>query len=87
MAEEGHLPEDPLQELLRLQEAIDRRLSLIEGAYAETWQKYEESNAAYRAELAKYQQDLPAHVAGRRFAVAARASILVLLMYIAYRVT
>ena len=76
-----------LRELSERQESIDRRLSAIEAAHLETWRKYEAADAGYRSELSGYKQELVAHALGRNLSAAARIVILLLLLYVAYRVS
>ena len=76
-----------LREVAEHQQSIERRLSAIEVAQHETWKKYEASDAAYREELSNYQQERTGLALGRTLGAVVRLLILLLLVYIAYRVS
>jgi hypothetical protein len=76
-----------LRELAERQESIERRLSAIEAAHLETWRKYDAADAGYRNELSGYKQELVTHALGRNLSAAARIVLLLLLLYVAYRVS
>ena len=85
--EDPHLRQSLLREIAAHQESIERRLAAIESAQLETWKKYEATDAAYRGELSTYKQERLDQALGRKVATAARGVILLLLLYVAYRIS
>lgn len=76
-----------LREVVERQRAMEQRLSAIEAVQAEIWKMYESSDAAYRTELSNYQKDRTGIADARVLAAVMRALMLLLLVYVAYRVS
>jgi hypothetical protein len=76
-----------LREVAERQKSLEQRLSAIELAQQATWEKYEASDSAYRAELSKYQKRGTVHALASVVGSVVRALILFLLFYVAYRVS
>ena len=76
-----------LREIVNSQRSIEQRLSAIESSWLETWKKYETTDTAYRSELSEYQQERTGIAQARMLATVVRVAILVLLIYVAYRVS
>ena len=83
-----------LREIAERQSIIEQRLSAIETYQQETWNKYDETckkfestDAAYRSELSEYQQERTSLALGRKLGPVVRIAMLLLVVYVAYRVT
>jgi hypothetical protein len=76
-----------LREIAERQKSLEQRLSAIELAQQATWEKYEVTYSAYRAELSKYQKRGTVHALANVLGSVVRVLILFLLLYVAYRVS
>lgn len=76
-----------LRSVVERQQSIEQRLSAIEAAAHQTWKKYEESDTAYREELSNYRQEGHGLAVGRTVSFLFRLLMLLMLVYIAYRVS
>ncbi len=76
-----------LRELMARQQSMEELLRSIESAHVETWSKYEASDKAYRSDLGRYYQELESHAKGRTLGAVLRIAILLVLLYVAYRVS
>jgi len=90
-AQESVVNEEEASVLLRSiadrQASIDQRLSAIEATHQEACKKYEASDAAYRTELSNYRQENSNLASSRTVAMVVRFAVLLLLVYVAYRVS
>lgn len=76
-----------LREVINSQRSIDQRLSAIESSWLEAWKKQETTDTTYRSELSEYQQERTGIAQTRMLATVVRVAILILLIYVAYRVS
>ena len=76
-----------LREIAERQSMIEQRLSAIEIYQQELYKKYESTDAAYRSELSEYQQERTSLALGRKLGPVVRIAMLLLVVYIAYRVS
>ena len=76
-----------LREVVNSQRSIEQRFSAIESSWLETWKNYETTDTTYRSELSEYHQERTGIAHARMLATILRVAILVLLIYVAYRVS